>query len=68
MDEFDYSNIIEVIELRYVETANEHLNLGWILLKIFGETQPVYVLGWNKRNGDNPVYPPKNEIPGCVIL
>ncbi len=61
MDEFDYSNIIEVIELRFVKTANEYLNLGWILLKIFGDTQPIYTLGWDKRKSDKPIYPPKND-------
>ena len=61
MNEFDYSNIIEAVELMRVETTNDYIKLGWILLKIFGVTQPIYALGWDKRKGDKPIYPPKND-------
>lgn len=61
MDEFNYNNIIETVELMRVETTNDYIKSGWILLKIFGETHPIYMLGWDKRKGDKPTYPPKND-------
>ena len=60
------SNIKQVFETTKWETANEYLDLGWILLDVYHQAEDVvkpwcdyqkiyYSLGWLKES--NPVHP-----------
>lgn len=57
--EYSYPNIIKVHRLGDETEVNEYLDLGWVLLTVLTveRTKPptqivVYVLGWDKTNGE----------------
>lgn len=57
MNEIKYDNIIKLTEICQVDLTNKYIKEGWVLLKIFGEDPPKYILGWDKSKGDTPVIP-----------
>ena len=67
MNEYElfYPNIIRVIEVADEERCNRYLMKKWKLLNVFTtcinenncDCITIYVLGWDKRNGNEPSIP-----------
>lgn len=57
----DNSDIVNIVEIYNVREVNRYLEQKWIFLNVFGTSyefsstiKPIYVLGWDRTNGDVP--------------